>query len=307
SGASSGKMSGHGKSVKSPLQTLNTTDTMESPRQLIHQARRELLEEACHSSTHKRRVLIPEDLKHLIVDDHHGLLYCYVPKVACTNWKRVLMVLTGTSKQRNPLLIPASEAHVPSNLRTLSEYSKAEINRRLRTYLKFLFVREPFERLVSAYRNKFTHNYNTAFHKRYGTKIIRRHRTRPRAKALERGDDVSFAEFVRYLVDPRTQREEPFNEHWERVDSLCHPCLIHYDVVGKYETLEDDSHYVLQLAGVDGEVAFPRPAKRTRTTGDMAAGFFKDISPAFQQNLYNLYRMDFLLFNYSLPGYLKLK
>ncbi|XP_030632955.1 carbohydrate sulfotransferase 11-like isoform X2 [Chanos chanos] len=298
------------KSGRSPLQTLYDTDPLElSPLQVMHQGRRALLEEACRSYTRKRRVLIPEDLKHLIVDDRHGLLYCYVPKVACTNWKRVLMVLTGQAggQHRDPLQIPANEAHIPGNLRTLSEYSTAEINQRLRTYLKFLFVREPFERLVSAYRNKFTRSYNTAFHKRYGTKIIRRHRPEPRPEALERGDDVSFAEFVYYLVDPSTQREEPFNEHWERVHSLCHPCLIHYDVIGKYETLEEDSSYVLKLAGVDGEVTFPASAKSTRTTGDMAATFFKDISPAYQKKLYSLYRMDFLLFNYSTPAYLKFR
>ncbi|KAG5282637.1 hypothetical protein AALO_G00058180 [Alosa alosa] len=203
-------------------------------------------------------VLTPEDLRHLVVDDEHGLLYCYVPKVACTNWKRVLMVLTGKGRYHEPLAIPANEAHVPGNLRTLSEYSAAEINRRLRSYLKFIFVREPFERLVSAYRNKFTRSYNTAFHKRYGTKIIRRHRP----------------------------NRSP---------------------VGKYETLAQDSRYVLKLAGVDSEVRFPTSGKTTRTTGDMAAQFFRNISPFYQKKLFNLYRMDFLLFNYTTPTYLKLR
>lgn len=287
------------------MQTQHDVDQVDSAVQALHQGRRAVLEEVCRSSTRKRRVLIPEDLKHVIVDDQHSLLYCYVPKVACTNWKRVLMVLTGVAGSlQDPLSIPANEAHVAGNLRTLSEYSTSQINQRLRSYLKFVFVREPFERLVSAYRNKFTQSYNTAFHKRYGTKIVQRHRLNPRAEALQRGDDVLFEEFVYYLLDPATQREEPFNEHWERVHSLCHPCLIHYDVVGKYETLEQDSRYVLQLAGVQGKVSFPASSKSTRTTGDMAARFFQNISPFYQKSLYNLYRMDFLLFNYSVPAYL---
>ncbi|XP_061591056.1 carbohydrate sulfotransferase 11 isoform X2 [Cololabis saira] len=295
-----------GKSSRSPLQSLLDGDELElSAVQRSLRGRRDLLEQACRNHTRKRRVLSPEDLKHLIVDDKHGLIYCYVPKVACTNWKRVLMVLTGDGRYTDPLSIPANEAHVAGRLRTLSEFSTVEINQRLRSYLKFLFVREPFERLVSAYRNKFTRSYNTAFHKRYGTKIIRRHRAEPRPEALAAGADVSFGEFVQYLVDPRTQREEPFNEHWERVHSLCHPCLIRYDVVGKYETLEPDAAAVIRLAGVEDAVQFPASAKSTRTDGDMAARFFKHISPFYQRKLFNLYRMDFTLFNYSTPQYLR--
>ncbi|XP_061760922.1 carbohydrate sulfotransferase 11-like isoform X2 [Nerophis ophidion] len=302
-----GAVSRPAKSRRSPLQTLYSgdqhVDLLAAQRSL--QGRRELLEQACLSHSKKRRVLSPEDLKHLIVDDKHSLIYCYVPKVACTNWKRVLMVLTSEGRYSDPLAIPANEAHVTGNLRALSEFSVPEINRRLRDHLKFVFVREPFERLVSAYRNKFTRSYNTAFHKRYGTKIVRRYRPRPGTPALKQGSDVSFQEFVRYLVDPRTQREEPFNEHWERVHSLCHPCLIHYDIVGKYETLEPDARAVLSLAGVEDTLRFPTSGKNTRTDGNMAARFFQHIDAFYQRKLFNLYRMDFLLFNYSTPDYLR--
>ncbi|OXB64532.1 hypothetical protein ASZ78_012795 [Callipepla squamata] len=297
-----------GKAGRSPLQALYDSDQFEqSSLQAVHQQRRELLSNVCNRYTRKRRLLRPDDLRHLVVDDTHGLLYCYVPKVACTNWKRVMMVLTGQGKYRDPLEIPANEAHVSSNLHTLSEYSIPEINHRLRSYLKFIFVREPLERLVSAYRNKFTRSYNTAFHKRYGTKIIRRHRQQPSDTALQRGDDVRFEEFVYYLLDPRTQREEPFNEHWERVHSLCHPCIVHYDVVGKYETLAEDANYILQLVGADASVKFPSSSKTTRTTDDMTAQFFQDISPFYQRRLFNLYKMDYLLFNYSIPSYLRIR
>ncbi|XP_015258706.1 PREDICTED: carbohydrate sulfotransferase 11 [Cyprinodon variegatus] len=210
------------------------------------------------------------------------------------------------SALHDPMEIPANQAHVPSNLKTLNQYSIAEINHRLKNYFKFLFVREPLERLVSAYRNKFTLKYNSSFHKRFGTRIIRRYRKNATQEALVNGDDVKFKEFIDYLVDPATQRGRPLNEHWQTVYQLCHPCHIHYDMVGKYETLEEDANHILGLVGVGESLRFPSYAKSTRTTDTMTAQFFSNISAQQQVQLYQLYRMDFLMFNYSIPSYLRL-
>ncbi|KAM6987125.1 carbohydrate sulfotransferase 11 isoform 2-T2 [Aplochiton taeniatus] len=298
------------KGSRNALQELyNPTQSEFSSAAILHQTRRDQVAETCraHSaSSRKRRVLTPGDLKHLVVDEEHELIYCYVPKVACTNWKRVMMVLTGRGKYSDPMDIPSNEAHIPSNLKTLNQYSITEINHRLKSYLKFLFVREPFERLVSAYRNKFTLKYNSSFHKRFGTRIVRRYRKNATQEALANGADVKFREFAEYLVDPATLRDGPLNEHWQTVYQLCHPCHIHYDMVGKYETLEEDANYVLRLAGAGDALRFPTYAKSTRTTDTMTAQFFSNISSLQQGQLYQLYRQDFLMFNYSTPSYLRL-
>ncbi|KAG5845204.1 carbohydrate sulfotransferase 11 isoform X1 [Anguilla rostrata] len=299
------------KSSRNALQELySPTQSEYSGAAFLHQARRDQVAETCRThgaSSRKRRVLTPADLRHLVVDEEHELIYCYVPKVACTNWKRVMMVMTGRGKYTNPMEIPSNQAHVPSNLKTLNQYSIPEINHRLKSFLKFLFVREPFERLVSAYRNKFTLKYNTSFHKRFGTKIVRRYRKNATLEALQSGADVRFPEFAEYLVDPATLKEGPLNEHWETVHSLCHPCHIRYDLVGKYETLEEDSNYVLRLAGVGDRLRFPTYAKSTRTTDQMAAQFFQNISGRQRAQLYQLYKLDFLMFNYSVPSYLNVQ
>ncbi|KAM4820869.1 carbohydrate sulfotransferase 13 [Thomomys bottae] len=296
---------------KSPRELLYDLD--QAPRSAlaeVHRQRRDLLRQACRRHSRPQRLLRPEDLRHVLVDDAHGLLYCYVPKVACTNWKRVLLALRARARGGpggDPRAIPAREAHAPGRLPSLADFGPAEINRRLRDYLAFLFVREPFERLASAYRNKFARPYSEAFQRRYGSRIVRRLRPRALPDARARGHDVRFAEFLAYLLDPRTRRDEPFNEHWERAHALCHPCRLRYDVVGKFETLAEDADFLLGLLGAPG-LRFPAaPRARAASAREQAARLFRDISPFYQQRLFDLYKMDFVLFNYSAPAYLRLR
>lgn len=82
--------------------------------------RQEMIQRHCENippvgDTTRTLANTPDDqLDHLLIDPKHKFLYCYVPKVACTNWKRILMLMTDQwANGTDPLKIPASMAHSP--------------------------------------------------------------------------------------------------------------------------------------------------------------------------------------------------
>ena len=122
------------------------------------------------------------------------------------------------------------------------KHSPQEAYGKLKTYFKFLIVREPLDRLLSAYRNKFENKQNTYFHEKFGKLIVKRFR---KNASNSSGNDVTFAEFVEYILSPKTKK--PLNEHWRPIHELCSPCQIKFDMIGKFETLQHDSNYILKV------------------------------------------------------------
>lgn len=241
--------------------------------------------------------------RNIIVDDYHKLLYCYIPKVACSNWKRVLMVMNGDAA--DPWSIKTADVHNRSLgfFRYLNQYSAEEIVHRLSTYYKFLFVRHPFERLVSAYRNKFIDSYNlTLFKEMYGRHIIRKYRHNPDTRSLKTGEGVSFAEFVEFI---NNSEPEFMDWHWKLYDMLCHPCLIYYDFIGKFENLYTEADQLLNILQANDKVQFPhnKTSRYKLPTKGLAKEYFKSLPKQTKGKLYNKYRHDFEMFGYSMEEY----
>ncbi|KAK8726690.1 hypothetical protein OTU49_009998 [Cherax quadricarinatus] len=245
-------------------------------------------------------------LYNLLLDERHKAIYCYVPKVACTNWKRMMMILSGRTNKTNPLNISSHVPHEEGVLTRLSgtRMKSSHLNYKLRTYTKFLFVRHPMERLVSAYRNKLVINSTSAadFKRRYGVTIMRKYRKGVNAlNVTKNGHGVTFAEFVSYLIDTRQDSFQSLNEHWAPYVDLCHPCTIRYNIIGKYETLEEDSEYILRKIGAPRDLHFP-PVVASRTAS-LVAQHMASLTRELSQKLYELYKHDFKLFEYDYSNF----
>ena len=259
------------------------------------------------SCSWRKRQLVPSMLTNLLVDDKHRIMYCVIPKVACTNWKRAFVRLSGrlneTSEGALRLLSVHDDVFLSQiGLRYLNTYPLAEIRKRMAEYYKFMFVRHPLERLLSAYRDKFTvHNkWTEHFQRRYGRKIVRTLRRNPSNDSLSKGNDVTFAEFVKY-VTRRALSGKALNPHWSSYYDLCHPCSIKYDFVGRFESFERDSSFILGRLSKD-KCPLPLPTIKPAGGGTRSVmlEYYKSIPRKDIDRLVHAYIPDFRLFGYDL-------
>ena len=187
-------------------------------------------------------------------------------------------------------------------IRRLSTYSEDEIRRRLKTYFKFLVVRHPMERLVSAFRAKFRRQAGVqpAF-ERYASEI------------RKQGNNfkLSFSKFVEYISSAhRHHYKAKKNEsgvrylepHWAQYSTLCHPCHIDYDYIVKFETMKKDAAYVLSKLGPHHkclEDKYPELFNYNQSTSSVFDQYFSTLTAAQIERLKDIYNVDFKLFGYS--------
>ncbi|XP_078399149.1 carbohydrate sulfotransferase 8-like [Cetorhinus maximus] len=269
----------------------------------VQQGRRRRVAQACrrYREAGGPRLLAPHHVSRIYVEEQYRLLYCEVPKAGCSNWKRVLMVLGGWAG--STAQIQHKAAHYGNSLRRLDSFDREGMWLRLRTYTKLLFVREPLERLVSAFRDKFEQP-NAYYHPVFGTAIIARYRPNATQEALSTGSGVTFPEFVRYLLD--SGRPVGMDIHWEPVSHLCSPCLVHYDFIGHFESLESEADSVLRLIGAPGNLTYPhfkdRHSWEERTSPRISHQYLAQLSPSDRHRAFHFYQSDYAMFNYPKPA-----
>ncbi|XP_072173983.1 carbohydrate sulfotransferase 11-like [Diadema setosum] len=275
----------------------------------VHKHRRAVVDSVC-----KKYHPNPESdvAKHppwnILVDEKYKIMYCYVQKVACTNWKKVFLVLSGQYNNTDTIPQFFTNRQGGKMLKSLSDYTESQRRTILRDYTKFMFARHPFSRVLSAYRNKLAPDSTFAraqkWQKRVGQKIIKRYRpAADRAESQNKSQqkyDLSFDEFVKFVINGR-KGFKGGNKHWRDLHVSCLPCLINYDVIGKMETIAEDARYILTLTGAKAAVSFPSAQGSSPTNSsdpDLIQKYFGNLPSEDITQLYKRYLIDFLMFDY---------
>ena len=278
----------------------------------VQAIRKERISKVC-ADLNISRVPMTKEMKFVLADRNHRIIYGEIPKVGATNWMNLLMSLTGkvTVDFQNRTLKRFTDRNYlrKIGLVYLDALSKEAAISMLQRYYKYVFVRHPFTRLLAAYRDKIWRG-DLYYQRTYGYKILKLFRPWVLNVTKSRLVRVRFPEFVQYIIYLHRQKGErayfDFNEHWAPFHTLTFPCQIQYDFIGKLENQEKDAQQVL-FSGLhmDKSVKFPTETRRHSTGSSTASAekAYKHVSDRHMEQLREVYKLDFMLFDYDPHGF----
>ena len=190
------------------------------------------------------------------------LAYCITPKVGCTFWKRVLRFIAGDYRANRNVSRPAEIDRMEVHYGGLKAIQQRSLHNPIyRTLLSqdhvkaFMFSREPYSRLWSAYIDKI---FLPDFWRSISPGIASKFRPKVNKTEKQCGNDVSFREFLKYVIF-KLSKGEGINEHFNPIYKQCSPCHMRFEALGKLETFEKDSEYIFNnfdLKNVSSSVSY---------------------------------------------------
>ena len=146
--------------------------------------------------------------------------------------------------------------------------------------VSFVNVRHPFERLVSAYLfaySKTKENERKTF-KQFITEWVLN-------KAKTSKNKMTFREI---------------EAHWRPSNTYCAFCNIKYGIVSKMETFNEDKRRIMEILGLEEEEKEQRKNVNGGTEiQNLTKECFKNITDIDKNALIDIYKYDFLMFDYD--------
>ncbi len=186
-----------------------------------------------------------------------GILYCPIAKNGCSSLKALMIELSGyestgaVHKELDSGDIPLQLKHYPKDIRRHA-LSSDEV-------FRFAVIREPVERVISAYIEKFILHRMQKYQWRH---------TRPVVAKVQGVDEcdanmnygITFSEFVNYILNTD---DEMLDTHW--MPQVNYLRGIRYSKLYALESLDDLKIELFKIAGRQTEI--PHRNKSKKGTG----------------------------------------
>ncbi|KZC14786.1 Carbohydrate sulfotransferase 12 [Dufourea novaeangliae] len=254
--------------------------------------RRTELEHYCDTITRGESNL-DNVLSNMVIDITHGISWCPIYKAASSTWMKHFATLGGVLTETAMELIRRDILQINTIVR---KAFPRMVLQKLNKTKKFLIVRHPFERLVSAYRDKLEHiQGRDYYYKRFGRHIA--HKYHKYRQPNETKIEPTFTEFLRFIIE-----EKYFDEHWAPFVDTCEPCLIKYNYILKFDTFDRDQQFLIQELGLSdylyekGDLKNINP--RGVTTAALVKEYMQNVPRSVLDEINKVYETDFKLFSY---------
>ena len=253
-----------------------------------------------HSWTGSLDKLLSTDHGQYLVNVQHKTMFCAIPKVASSTLKAALANVTGKLQMRavsrHPDIVHKRFVYQKGGVEELRRYSHSQVRYMVENYTKFLFVRHPVIRFVSAFRDKVQDE-----DKRLGDlnpNVFQRNSFQSATNSTRhRSQHVTFESFVEWFIT-----KQQMDPHWDHYHRLCLPCYLHYDYIGKVETLHTDlQHIMTQIYGPNvAESMYVRSLNAEhQQTDSVVNAYLGQLSPELLRAVQEVYATDQQMFGYE--------
>jgi hypothetical protein len=234
------------------------------------------------------RAFVPQHMIDVLPD--HRLLYITVPKAACSRVRATLIhvMRPGEDFDGDVHVRKASGLPGPRQVGVIAFHRLATDPRTLR----FSFVRNPYDRLVSCWADKFQDRPLVR-----GQRGVIDHYLRVRAEidpGLPAGSDrtLSFADFITVATSTADRR---IDGHWNLQTDIIDVPGIPLDMIGRVESFHRDIVRVLDHAGAGGSLR----ARSLRPVNASRRGRCADYyDSGLADRVHRAYARDFDAFRY---------
>ncbi|XP_045197269.2 carbohydrate sulfotransferase 14-like isoform X2 [Mercenaria mercenaria] len=252
----------------------------ENGHKLSAKERADLVKERCQTFLEENNLRLNHNAKYkfnreFLRSHSYNLTICYNCKVASTNTKRMLYVLDHNfTGDINNLTVPTVGIY---GRKCFNNFQEIMCEKHL---IRVMMVREPLERLLSAYRDR------RAYAKHF------------------KDPSFSFTKYLQLILDEQVKN---INRHIYPYFERCRPCEMQYDFIGLQNHFHDDIRTVLQYIGASGKVDIPKRNKTGYTSESsdrLLKLYFRKVPNDMLNKLWEKYYKDYYIFGFPYPSHL---